>query len=231
MNQDFPPYRSSGRNIKVELDLSSYATKTDLKNVTHVDVSSFASKTNLASLKTEVDKLDVGKLKTVPVDLAKLSNVVQNDVVKKTEYDKLVAKVNGIDTTNFVLKTKYEKDGSDFEDKINKVEKKIPDVSDLIKKTDFNTKITEVEGKIPSISGLATSSALTVVENKIPDVSSLVKKAGYDTNFNTMAASVFNARLAQVNIITKTDFDAKLSGLNKKITTNKTKHLLVENEF
>ena len=87
MSQYLPPYRGSGRNIKVELDLSSYATKTDLKNVTHVGVSSFASKTNLASLKTEVDKIDVHKLKTVPVDLAKLSNVVKNDVVKKTKYD------------------------------------------------------------------------------------------------------------------------------------------------
>ena len=84
MIQYFPPYRSCGRNIKVELDLSSYVTKTDLKNVTHLDVSSFASKTNLASLKTEVDKIGVGKLKTVPVDLSKLSNVVKNDVVKKT---------------------------------------------------------------------------------------------------------------------------------------------------
>ena len=100
----------------MELDLSSYATKTDLKNVTHIDVSSFASKTNLASLKTEVDKIDADKLKTVPVDLAILSNAVKNDVVKKTEYNKLVTKVNGIDPTNFVLKTKYEKDGSDFED-------------------------------------------------------------------------------------------------------------------
>ena len=72
--------------------------------MTHVDVSSFASKTNLASLKTEVDKIDVDKLKTVPVDLAKLSNVVKSDVVKKTEYDKLVSKVNGIDTTSFVKK-------------------------------------------------------------------------------------------------------------------------------
>ena len=87
MSQYLPPYRGSGRNIKVELDLSSYVTKTDLKNVTHVDVSSFASKTNLASLKTEVDKIDVSKLKIVPVDLAKLSNVVKNDVVKKTKYD------------------------------------------------------------------------------------------------------------------------------------------------
>ena len=125
MGQYFPPYKSSRSNIKVELNLSNYATKTDLKNVTHVDVSSFASeKKNLASLKTEVDKIDADKLKAVPVDLAKLSNVVKNDVVKKTEYNTLKTKVDNIDTTNFVLKTKYEKDGSDFEDKISKIHKK-----------------------------------------------------------------------------------------------------------
>ena len=83
MSQYFPLYRISRSNIKVELNLSNYATKSDLKNVTHVDVSSFASKPNLASLKTEVDKLDIDKLVPVPNDLAKLSNVVKNDVVKK----------------------------------------------------------------------------------------------------------------------------------------------------
>ena len=82
MSQYFPPYRRSGSNNKVELDLSSYATKTDLKNVTHADVSSFPPKTNLPSLKPEVDEIDVDKLKTVPVDLAKLINVVKIDVVK-----------------------------------------------------------------------------------------------------------------------------------------------------
>ena len=71
----------------VELDLSSYATKSDLKDVTHVDVNSFASKTNLASFKTEVDKLDIAKLTIVPNDLAKISNVVKYDVVKKTDYE------------------------------------------------------------------------------------------------------------------------------------------------
>ena len=76
--------------------------KTDLKNISHVDVSSFALKLNLANLKTEVDKLDIDKLTPVPNDLAKLSNVVKNDVVKKTEYNKLVTKVDNIDTTNFV---------------------------------------------------------------------------------------------------------------------------------
>ena len=77
MSQYFPPYRSSGRNIKVEVDLSNYATKTDLEHLTHVDVSSFASKTYLVSLKTEADKLDIPKLTTVPNDLAILSIVVK----------------------------------------------------------------------------------------------------------------------------------------------------------
>ena len=105
MSQYFPPYKSHGGDIKVELDLSNYATKTDLKNVTQVDASSFASKTNQTSLKTEIDKIDGGKLKTVPVDLAKLSNV-KNDVVKKTEYNSLKTKADSIDTTNFVKKMK-----------------------------------------------------------------------------------------------------------------------------
>ena len=83
----YPPYKSSSNNIKVELDLTNYPIKTDLKNITHVDVSSFASKTNLVALKTEVDKIDVNKLKTTPIDLDRLSNLVKNDVVKNTDYN------------------------------------------------------------------------------------------------------------------------------------------------
>ena len=82
--------------------------QTDLKNVTHVENSSFALKTNLASLKTEVDKPDIDKLVSVPVYMSKLSDVVRNDVVRKAVNDKLVAKVNNIDTSTFVLKTKYQ---------------------------------------------------------------------------------------------------------------------------
>ena len=191
MSQYFPPCRSSGSNIKVKLDLSSYATKNDFKNVTHVDVSSFASKTNLAVLKTEVDKLNIDKLTPVSNDLAKLSNVVKNDV-KKTEYNKLVGKVDNIDTTGFVLKTKYDTGKSDLEKKISDVDKKIPDTSSLVKKTDYNSKITEVEGKIPSISGLATSSALTAVENKIPNVSNLVKKTDYNTKISEIEKEIID---------------------------------------
>ena len=93
----YPPYKSSSNNIKVELDLTNYATKTDLNKITHVDTSSFASKTNLAALKTEVDKididkLDIDKLKTAPTDLAKLTNAVENDLVKKTVYNTKVTR-------------------------------------------------------------------------------------------------------------------------------------------
>ena len=125
----YPPYNNSSNNIKVELDLSNYATKNDVENITHVDVRSFASKTNLAALKTEVDKLDVDKLKTTPTDLAKLSNVVKNDVVKKTDYNAKVTSIEGqiagvtknttdnlnditklkaVDTSNFVLKLNFQ---------------------------------------------------------------------------------------------------------------------------
>ena len=135
MSQYFPKlYELFGGDINVKVDLSNYATKTDLKNISHIHVSSYALKSNITSLKTKVDKRDIDKLTSVPTDLATLSNVVKNDVVKKTEYDKLVNKVNGIDTTNFFSRTKYEKDGSDFKDKVDETEKKIPDVSNLVKK-------------------------------------------------------------------------------------------------
>ena len=137
MSQYFPkPYEPFGGDINFNFDLSNYAIKTDLKNVSHVDVSSFALKPNLASLKTEVDQLDLDKLTPVLNDLANRSNVVKNDVVKKTVYDKLVAKVNSIDTTRFVLKNTYGTDKSDLQKTLVIQIKKIPDTSDLAKKTD-----------------------------------------------------------------------------------------------
>ena len=118
------PYEPFGGDINIKVDLPNYARKTDLKNVSHVDVSSFALKPNLANLKTEVDKLDIDKLTPVPSDLAKLSNVVKNDVVKRTVYDKLIVKVNRNDTTGFVLKTTYDTDEADLEKKISNADKK-----------------------------------------------------------------------------------------------------------
>ena len=102
MNHYFPkPYDPFGGDINVKFDLSNYATKADIKNISHVDTSSFALKTNLANLKTEVDKLDIDKLVPVPVDLSKLSDVVKNDVAKKDLYNKFVAKVDNINTSSF----------------------------------------------------------------------------------------------------------------------------------
>ena len=119
MSQYFPQlFRSFVQNINVKVHLSSFARKTDLKNITHVDTSSFTPIKDLASLKSEVDLLDIGKLVPVPVDLSKLSDVAKNDVVKKVLYDKLVAKVNNIDTVDFVLKTKYQTDKTELEKKI-----------------------------------------------------------------------------------------------------------------
>ena len=133
--------------------------------MTHVDTSSFTLKTNVANLKTEVDKLYIDKFVPVPVDLNKLSDVVKNDVVKKTVYDKLVAKVTDIDTSDFVLKIKYNTNKTVFE-------KKIPNVTDFFKEA----KLTELENKIPDVSNLAKKTELTAVENKIPSVSNLVNK-------------------------------------------------------
>ena len=130
--------------------------------------------------------------------------------------------------------------------------KKIPDISNLVKKSDYNTKVSEIEGKISSISNLATTAALTTVETKIPSTSNLVKKTDYDTKvkeiekkftgqkrdkyitipeFNKLAADIFAARLKQTNLVTNMDFNNELSSLNRKTVANKTKDLAIEKEF
>ena len=230
MSQYYPPYKSSSNNIKVELDLANYATKTDLKDVTHVDVSSFATKTNLAALKAEVHKIDTDKFKTVPDDLAKLSNVVKNEVVKKTAYNTLKNKVDAIDTSKFVSRTKFTTDTNSLDDKIDKVEKKIPDISGLATKSSVTRLITEqkdytdkVKKKIPDISGLASKTELTAVENKIRDVSGLA---------TTSALTAVENKIPDItSLITKTDFDAKLKNISDRVTTDKSKDILLDNEL
>ena len=114
MSTYYPSYKSSSSNVKVELDLTNYATKTDLKNIAHVNTSSYALKTNLAALKTEVDEIDTNKLKTVPDDLAKLTNVVKHETVKKTDFN----------ADNYVTRTKFSTNTNALDDKIDKVDKK-----------------------------------------------------------------------------------------------------------
>ena len=226
----YPPYRSSSNNIKVELDLSNYATKDDVKNITRVDVSSYATKTNLAALKTEVDKIDIDKLKTVPDDLAKLSNVVKNEVVKKTPYNTLKNNVDAIDTSKCVSRTKFTTDTNSLDDKIDKVEKKIPDISGLATKSSVTRLIIEqedytdkVKKKIPDISGLVGKTELTVVENKIPNISGLA---------TTSALTIVENKIPDItNLITKTDFDTKLKSVSDRVTNNKSKDILLDNEL
>ena len=202
MNQYFPkPYRIFGGNLKVKLDLSSYAIKAELKGATTADTSTLSAKSDLASLKTEIDIIDVEKSKLVPFDLSKLSNVLNDEVQKRTVG---------------------------------------------LLKIDHSAKISEIESKSSATTsttttskGSATTSASTTVEDKLPDISRLVKKKK-DNNvsvseigkkvtnhnhdkyitilkFNKLTTENFTARLAQANIVIKTDFDAQLVILNKKI--------------
>ena len=159
-----------------------------------------------------MDKLDIEKLAPVPVDLSKLSDVVKNDVVKKTVYDQLAAKINNIDTNDFVLKTKYQTDKTELE-------KKIPDVTDFVKKV----KLTELENKIPDISNLATKTALTTVENKIPDISNLATK--------TALTAVENKIPSVSSLVKKTDYDTKISELEKKLTDHNHDKYITTPEF
>ena len=164
------------------------------------------------------------KLASVPVDVSKLSNVVKNEVVRKIEYNA----------------------------EIKNIEHKIPDITNLATKTILNTKIYEVRTEIPSSSSLGTTSTLTAVENEIANVCNLVKKTDNDTKFNDIEKKItdynhgkyittlqfnklraenFVARLALKNLATITDFDNRPSHLNTKITSNKTKHLIVEKQL
>ena len=180
----YPSYKSSSNNVKVELDLTNYATKTDLKNVTHVDVSSFASKTNLAALKTEVDKIDTDKLKTAPADLAKLTNAIENDVVKKTDYNTKVTsieaqiagltkntvdnladitKLKAIDTNSFVTRTKFSADTNAL-DEVTEVESKIKDADIIVKSA--NTKVNTFRSNLTSYATKAdVATDITAIKN------------------------------------------------------------------
>ena len=173
MSQYFPkPCEAFNGDINVKVDISNYATKADIKNISHVDTSSFVLKTNLSNLKTEVDKLDIDKLVPIPDDLSKLSNAVKNDVVKKSDHDAKITEIEGNipNISNLATKTA-----------LNTIENKILETSNFVKKTDYNTKITEIEGNIPDISNLATKTALTSVENKMPNISGLATKTELTT--------------------------------------------------
>ena len=233
--------------------MSNYATKTDLKNITHLDVSSFASKTKLAALKTEVDKIDTDKLKTTPADLAKLTNAIEHYVVKKTDYNTKVTsieaqiaaltkntvdnladitKLKAIDTNSFVTRTTFSADTNALDDKIDGVEKKIPDIIGLATKTSlnsylqtstFNSKVTEVDNKIKDADIIAKS-AVTKANSIRSDLTDYAKKADVAADITTIKNDyVTNASLtSQLNNLKSQRIATEVTGID-----NKTKKMLV----
>ena len=233
MSTFYPRYKSSSSNIKVKLDLTNYATKTDLKDITHTDVSSFASKTNLAALKTKVDKIDGDKLKTVPDDLAKLSNVVKNEVIKKTDFS----------ADDYVKKTKFSGDINSLDDKIDKVEKKIPDVSSLETKRNVTTLVKNLDNRIDGLkikqyakktllsnymltSDFNTKS--TELENKIKDADIIAKSAVTKANSVKSNLNDYAKKTDVANDITMIKNDnvsnaSRLNDLKSQHITNEVK--------
>ena len=207
------------------MGLSNYATKADLKNATGNDISSFAIKVDLASLKSNADKLDIGKLKNVPtnlsnleikvdkldvdklvpfpVDLNKLSVVVKNDVVKEDVYNVEIKNIEYIILSITNLATK-----SSLNAKVNEVKGEIPRVSNLVKRTDYNMKINEIEQKI-------TDHSYDKYINTL--------------EFNKLTSENFAARFKQANSVNKTDFDDKLKKFKKLLQIKQNVYLLKVN--
>ena len=252
MSEYFPKWKSYGANVKVELDLSNYGTKADLKNATGVDTLDFAKKTdlgnlksdvdksdidklknvpsNLSNLKSKVDKLDVDKLVAVPVDLSKLSDLVKSVVIKKDKYNAKVKDIEDkiLDITNLATNTTLNA-------KINDVKIEIPSITNLATTIALNAKINEVKNKVTNATNLATTTTLTTIEYEIPYHSKYITTP----EFNKLAAENFAAGLAQANLarknyianfVKKTDFDDKLKNFDKKLLQIK-QNILVENEL
>ena len=234
MSTYYPPYKSSSSNIKVELDLTSYATKTDLKNITQTDVSSFASKTNLAALKAEVDKIDVDKLKTVPDDLAKLSNVVKHEVVKKADFS----------ADNYVTRTKFSADANALDGKIDKVDKKIPNFSNLATKSSVTILVRDLDDKIDKlkINDYAKKTSLTnyiltstfnskstELENEIKDADIIAKSAITKANSIRSDLNDYAKKTDVANDITtiKNDYVTNAS-LTSRLNDLKSQHIATE---
>ena len=226
MSTYYPPYKSFSNNIKVELDLTNYATKTNSRNITHTNVSSFASKTNLSALKTEVDKIDVDKLKTVPDNLAKLSNA-KNEVVKKADFS----------ADDYGKKTKFSGDINSLDDKIDKAEKKNPDVSSLETKKNVtplvknldnridDLKIKEYAKKIILSNYMLTSdfnNKSTELKNKIKDAVTKANTVKSDLNDYAKKTDVAN----DITII-KNDYVSNAT-LTSRLNDLKSQHIATE---
>ena len=190
-------------------DFIALKTETDKLDINKL----FNATTSQSNLKTNTDDLDVGKMKIVPVDLKKLSDVVDNEVVKNstlTKFNTSKAKVNSLgkkisDATTLIHINKYNTNIQYLEKNIENVENKIRDGSSLVTAPVLNAKISDVGSKIPTHDKYITT-----------------------PEFNMLTAEKFAAKLKQANLMTKTDFNNKLININKKTTSNKTKHVEAE---
>ena len=227
MSKYFPPYNNSSENIKVELDLSNYATKKDIKDITHIDASGFASKTNLAALKTEVDIIDTDKLKTVPDDLAKLTNVVKNEVVKKTDFN----------ANDYVKRTKFNVDTNALDDKIDKVEKKIPDASDLASKPSVITLVKNLDDRIDKLkikeyakkTSLNNYMLTSDFNTKSTDLETKINANGTEITSLKSDLSGYAKKTDVADDITKTKNDyATNASLASKLNDLKSQHIVTE---
>ena len=213
MGEIFSKPISLGANVKVELNWSNYATKTDLKNAAGFYTSSFAKKVDLASLKSNVDKLDIDKLKNVPTKLSNLKSKVD-----KLDSDKLISVPVYLSKLSDVVKSDVVKKDV-YNPKIKNIEEKILDVTNLATNASLNAKINEVKGGIPSNTNLATTTALTAVKNKIPNASNLVRKTDYTqklVKLNIKLLLIMIDILLLKNLIRKFSCKTKTSKLSKQ---------------
>ena len=176
MFQNIHQKSSSIKHVAVDLKLEGVATKKDLEGITHVDTSGFALKTNLSALKTEVNKLDIPKLDTLPTDVTKLSDKVANDLVEKTNFNSLKTKVNNNETNNDNLEIKVTNNELTTKASISNLKTKVNgiDLTKYVKKSDYDTKIRNIELKIPDVSGKLNTSDFN---SKVSELKSKIKAA------------------------------------------------------
>ena len=217
------PESSSIKHITVDLQLEGVATKKDLEGITHVDTNSFALKTNLSALKTEVDKLDIPKLGTLPTDVAKLSNKVANDLVENNDFNSLKTKVDNNETDNDNLETKVDNNHLTAETSINNLKTKFDDihVTKYVKKSDCDTKVDNLELKIPDVSGKSNTSEfnskVSELENKIrsaeskPSITNLVTKS---------SVTAVQKKIPDVKgFVKKTDYSTEITNIKNDYIT------------
>ena len=223
MSDYLTDYSPGNSNVKVKSDLKNDTTKEELKNITHVDISSFALKTNRPSLKSEVDKLDIPKLKTVPIDLAHLTKEFQEGVLKKTDFNSLKTKVDNNETDNDNLESIINKNDTATKTSINNLKTKVDgiDLTKYVLKSNYDTKIGNLELKIPDVSGLLQVSSFN---SKVIELENKIKVAESKPNINNLATksslTAVENKIPDVNrFVKKTDYATEIKSIKNDYAT------------